>query len=124
MARAAKICAKHGCPATTHSRYCAKHQAAHDKARGTATQRGYGKEFYAIRREYSEQHKTQPLTCWRCGKHIPIGETFNLGHDDWDRTIIRGPEHEHCNLNAAGLASHGLPAPQPPGGGAQGSPPP
>ena len=26
---------------------------------------------------------------------------WHLGHDDNDRTVYRGPEHESCNLKAA-----------------------
>ena len=44
------------------------------------------------------------LTCWRCGDKILRGEPFDLGHDDDDRTITRGPEHANrCNRRAAGL---------------------
>jgi hypothetical protein len=39
--------------------------------------------------------------CWRCWGWIPPGSRWHLGHDDWDRTVIRGPEHERCNLTAA-----------------------
>ena len=49
------------------------------------------------------------VLCWRCqDPHQPItGRQWHLGHDDHDRTITRGPEHERCNLSAAGHASHG-----------------
>ena len=41
--------------------------------------------------------------CWRCGGQIPTGSTqlWHVGHDDNDRTIIRGVEDRHCNLGAA-----------------------
>ena len=40
--------------------------------------------------------------CWRCRKPIPPGSNWHLGHDDNDRSIIRGPEHAvECNLRAA-----------------------
>ena len=45
-------------------------------------------------------------TCWRCGQPIKAGEPFDLGHDDEDRSIIRGPEHVFCNRSAAGKAAH------------------
>lgn len=40
-------------------------------------------------------------SCWRCGKPIPAGSRWDLGHDDHDRTIIRGAEHMLCNRRAA-----------------------
>jgi hypothetical protein len=40
--------------------------------------------------------------CWRCGGWLQPGRMFHLGHDDNDRTIIRGPECPSCNLTAAG----------------------
>src|SRR5688572_17538852 len=40
--------------------------------------------------------------CWRCGRFIPPGSNWHLGHDDNDRRIVRGPEHAiECNLKAA-----------------------
>jgi hypothetical protein len=69
----------------------------------TTTSRGYG---YAHRRE---RERWRPLvasgyvTCWRCGNLIQPGTQWDLGHDDEDRTIIRGPEHaRECNRAAAG----------------------
>lgn len=44
--------------------------------------------------------------CWRCRTPIPRtarrGPDWQLGHDDWDRSIIRGPECSRCNRSAAG----------------------
>lgn len=44
--------------------------------------------------------------CWRptCGKWIPPGSAWHLGHDDHDHDVIRGPEHASCNLKAAARA--------------------
>jgi hypothetical protein len=41
------------------------------------------------------------LTCWRCRGPIALVSELHVGHDDDDRTIIRGPEHRLCNLRAA-----------------------
>src|SRR4051794_14354420 len=106
MVMAWKVCALNGCPRATEGRYCAPHQAAHDKARGTKRERGYGRGFQATRRYYAEIHRTQPLTCWRCKEDIPIGQPFHLGHSDDDRDVIMGPECPGCNLSAAGRSSH------------------
>lgn len=39
--------------------------------------------------------------CWRCARHIPPGTPWHVGHDDHDRSIIRGVECVPCNLKAA-----------------------
>ena len=101
-----KICAARGCPRVTESRYCTEHARAHDKARGTKTQRGYGKAFQDERKVWVRMVETGEVNCWRCLNPILPGAEFHLGHDDNDRSIIRGPEHPHCNLSAAGKASH------------------
>ena len=103
---AVKICATHRCPRITSARYCAEHARAHDKARGTKAQRGYNKEFQAERRVWVTMVATGEVRCWRCLKPILPGAEFHLGHDDSNRSIIRGPEHPFCNLSAAGKAAH------------------
>jgi hypothetical protein len=42
------------------------------------------------------------MACWRCGRLIVPGSVWNLGHDDHDRSVYRGPEHERCNLATSG----------------------
>lgn len=48
--------------------------------------------------------------CWRCGRHIPPtarrGPDWQLGHDDHNRTIIRGEECTRCNRTAAAKAGY------------------
>jgi hypothetical protein len=41
------------------------------------------------------------VDCWRCGERIEVGEAWDLGHDDVDRSRWRGPEHARCNRAAA-----------------------
>ena len=108
MAEAWHICPTRGCPESipASSRYCPKHARAHDKARGTKAERGYGKDFQAERKVWVRMVAEGVVNCWRCLKPIPPGAEFHLGHDDKDRAIIRGPECPHCNLSAAGKASH------------------
>lgn len=101
-----KICATHRCPRVTDSRHCPEHARAHDKARGTKAQRGYGKEFRSERNVWVRMIETGEVNCWRCLRPILPGADFHLGHDDNDRSIIRGPECPSCNLSAAGKASH------------------
>lgn len=43
--------------------------------------------------------------CWRCGRWLPPGQPWHVGHDDYDRTIYRGTECVPCNLDAAARAN-------------------
>lgn len=70
--------------------------------RGTRTERGYGPEHQAQRDAWQQvMDGGQVVDCWRC--HQPVDpQLWQLGHDDEDRSITRGPEHPLCNLRAAG----------------------
>lgn len=90
------------------ARYCPTHAREYEARRGTSTQRGYD---YAHRRQ-AEAYRARvaqgtPLPCWRCGKPITDPNDLDLGHDDHDRSIVRGPEHARgCNRSAAGRSAH------------------
>lgn len=106
MAPVWRICAKRGCPEVTDQRQCKAHRAEADRARGTKAERGYGKEYQADRRVWVRMVAEGVVNCWRCLKPILPGADFHLGHDDNDRSIVRGPECPHCNTSAAGKAAH------------------
>jgi hypothetical protein len=68
--------------------------------------RGYGTEHRQLRAQWEPLVKAGTVTCWRCRRlivHDPRkrGGGWHLGHDDHDRRIIRGPEHDDCNLRGA-----------------------
>ena len=95
-------------PRTTGSRAgrCPTCSRAHDRARGSREERGYGAAHQATRAAYQARMDAgEVLTCWRCGEPVTAADEWHLGHDDHDRTITRGPEHaRRCNLSAAGRA--------------------
>lgn len=102
MARAARICPKPGCPKIVARRYCADHDREYEAKRGTAHQRGYGIRHQSLRGSFQGAINGGLIDCWRCGQPIRPGDDWDLGHDDDDRTITRGPEHAYCNRSAAG----------------------
>ena len=103
-----KVCPAPGCPAIipTTATGCSTH------ARPTFTQR------YTTLGRTASQHTAEsrawkrkvaagePVTCWRCREPITDPLDLDLGHDDYDRSIVRGPEHASCNRSAAGKSSH------------------
>lgn len=40
-------------------------------------------------------------SCWRCRRPIMPGGRWHLGHDDNDRSLLRGVECPPCNLSNA-----------------------
>lgn len=87
-------------------RYCPVHLADYESRRGTPASRGYGRAHRARRADAAPTVAAGAAKCWRCGEPIAPTDTWHLGHDDHDRAVTRGPEHELCNLRAAGRASH------------------
>ena len=107
MPRAPRVCLEPGCPDLTDTGYCTQHRRERDKARGTKAQRGYGPTFQADRKWWAKRVALGIVRCWRpeCQKLLAPSH-WHLGHDDEDRSVIRGPECPECNLSAAGRASH------------------
>lgn len=109
MARALHPCRDCHRPVPAGTTRCPEHARAHYRKRATSTQRGYGTTHQRLRRALAPLVLSGRATCWRCGLPIQPNEAWDLGHDDADRSITRGPEHANtCNRSAAGRASHGL----------------
>lgn len=107
MPRAKRICPKPGCPNVVARRYCADHDREYEATRGTSTQRGYGSRHQSMRAKVKPAVDAGLVDCWRCGQRIQAGEAWDLGHDDADRSVYRGPEHANqCNRSAAGRKAH------------------
>lgn len=87
-------------------RYCAEHGRAHERERGTATQRGYGAPHKRLRARWQAaiDNGAAPL-CPRC--HLPVtrGQAWDLGHND-RRDGYNGPEHASCNRKAGAANSN------------------
>lgn len=58
-------------------------------------------EYRRIRDALKAEHAAGRGYCWRCGRHIPPTMPRHTGHDDHDRSIIRGNECPSCNLGRA-----------------------
>jgi hypothetical protein len=68
---------------------------------GNTTASGYGKPHQQLRARWAKRVATGTVRCWRCGHLIAPGTRWDLGHDDEDRRVYRGPEHAGCNRGAA-----------------------
>lgn len=75
----------------------------------TTAQRGYGYAHQTLRRYWTPYVNAGLVTCWRCNRLIQPGTPWDLGHDDHDRSVYRGPEHAHCNRSAAALKGNKSP---------------
>jgi hypothetical protein len=64
------------------------------------TAAGYGSAHQKLRKRVATLVASGMAVCWRCGKPIAPGMPWDLGHDDYDRRIYRGPEHRYCNRSA------------------------
>jgi KaiC/GvpD/RAD55 family RecA-like ATPase len=69
-------------------------------ARPTDSQR-YGHEHKQLRKRWATMVEAGQATCWRCGQPIHPRAAWDLGHDDTNPTMHRGPEHRRCNRGAA-----------------------
>lgn len=92
MGSARKVCPVKGCPELTDPplHTCTAHHR-------TRTQRGYGTAHTRLRAKWARKVATGTVDCWRCGRRLNPLEPWDLGHDDLDRSVYRGPECVACN---------------------------
>lgn len=69
----------------------------------TTTERGYGSAHQRERARVKRDVVDKGLgVCWRCGGWIDPSMPWDLGHDDLDRSVYRGPEHRGRECPAGG----------------------
>ena len=103
MARTSRVCPKPGCPVLLRPG-----EQCPDHARPNSHRRGYDRQHRRTRADWAPAVAAGTVRCTRpeCGRLIAAGEPWDLGHDDYDRSITRGPEHANgCNRAVAGRAS-------------------
>ena len=101
-----RVCPATGCPILIPrtARYCPTHMAEHEARRGTAEQRGYGREHRRLRAAYARRMAAgERFTCRHCG--LTVTAPWDLGHND-ERTAWTGPEHATCGRRDGGRRSH------------------
>ena len=64
------------------------------------TARGYGAAHQKLRAQVAQLVAAGTAVCWRCGRAIQPWMAWDLGHDDYDRSVYRGPEHAKCNRSS------------------------
>lgn len=81
------------------------HTADKTSPAAQARRRQYNSREYRTAKAAGQRHvNTGHARCWRCHTPLHPGEPWHLGHDDHNRSIIRGPECVDCNLHAAAQA--------------------
>ena len=77
------------------------HRKDHSSAASQARAAQYRTPAYkAARAALKGQIDAGLGSCWRCGRWIAPGSAWHVGHDDNDRSVIRGAEHAGENLKA------------------------
>jgi len=67
----------------------------------TQEQRGYGSRHKSLRKALERVVAADDAVCARCGLPIQPWESFDVDHDDHDRSRYLGPSHVRCNRSTA-----------------------
>lgn len=77
------------------------------RVRASTAQRGYDAEHQRRRAALAPVVAAGLAVCWRCQRPLHPDEPWDLGHDDHDRSIVRGPEHRHSTPFCVGNRAAG-----------------
>jgi hypothetical protein len=111
-----RLCSRCGAPATSsRHHYCDRCREARKRHKQrqrevrrrrevqlSRAERGYGPGHKRLRRRLVPIVEAGGVCCARCGEVIEPGEKWDLGHDDFDRSVYSGPEHQRCNRGDGG----------------------
>src|SRR5262245_6967542 len=73
--------------------------------------RVYDRHHHQLRKQVEGIVLAGSVRCWRCGLPIAPGQPWDLGHDDVDRSVYRGPEHAWCNRRTSSHRLERVPLP-------------
>lgn len=97
-----RVCSTSGCPnLTPKAGRCTTCERAHDKARGTRSQRGYDAVYDRSKRRVAPLVAKGIVMCWTCGERISPLDAWDQGHCDINRAVIHGPQHRACNSDTS-----------------------
>jgi hypothetical protein len=54
-----------------------------------------------LRKRWAKVVEAGEAHCWRCGRWLHPQGPWDLGHDDRDKSVYRGPECLPCNRGTA-----------------------
>lgn len=111
MTRGIRVCNVAGCPELTDQPKCPTHRRDYQRSQGSTTARGYGTAHQKLRKRWVPKVAAGTVSCWRCGQRLNPLEDWDLGHDDLDRSITRGPECIPCNRGHGKGVRRGAPTP-------------
>lgn len=104
-------CFTPGCPNTTSGQYCAHHAREKERARGTATQRGYGAKWEHRRKAFLARPENQYCRCGCGGASTDVDHIQAVtGPDDprfWDETNWQPLAHD-CHARKTVLEDGGF----------------
>ncbi len=76
----------------------------------------YGTQHRKLREQWAKVVDAGQANCWRCGRWLNPEQPWDLGHDDRDPNVYRGPECRSCNRGTAAVRGNKMRAQRRPAG--------